>query len=485
LGVTAILSTTAQAASPQSAVSTPLAGAPRLDLGRIDLAAQGYVVEEFTVSGVAKSFKKVGEFGEDGRWKIAHAGTAPYVTRIVVVRPRDARKFNGAAAVEWLNVSGGIDLPPDWMATHRELMRSGFAWVGVSAQKVGIEGGPSMSPAAVPLKKADPARYGHLTHPGDAYAYDIYSQVGRLLRNPAAKLMGPLALRRVLAIGESQSAAFLTTYVNAVDPLAQAYDGFVIHSRFGSGASISGASMMGGAKTEMPSFARLRPDLRVPVITVITETDLLMQMGGFLGARQPDTNRLRIWEVPGTAHADTHTFNAAAIDADSTPIATLAASYAATDMAAGMKLAKPINAAPQHHYLVSTAINKLDVWVKTGKAPAQADPMQCNASATAIPDCAADAHGNLLGGVRTPWVDVPTARLSGLGNSGGPLGFLVGVTEPFDRAKLKKLYPGGRAEYLAKFTASLTSSIRAGFILPTAKQEILSIAAESYDQGLK
>jgi len=42
--------------------------------------------------------------------------------------------------VEWLNVSGGVDAAPDWIQGHVELIRDGFAWIGVSAQFVGVEG---------------------------------------------------------------------------------------------------------------------------------------------------------------------------------------------------------------------------------------------------------------------------------------------------------------------------------------------------------
>jgi Alpha/beta hydrolase domain len=49
--------------------------------------------------------------------------------------------------------------------------------------------------------------------------------------------------------------------------------------------------------------------------------------------------------------------------------------------------------------------------------------------------------------------------------AGGPLGFLVGVCEPFDAATLARLYPGGKREYLNKFEASLSSAMAAGFIL--------------------
>lgn len=91
-----------------------------------------------------------------------------------------------------------------------------------------------------------------------------------------------------------------------------------------------------------------------------------------------------------------------------------------------------------------------------------------------------DANGLTEGGVRTPWVDVPTARLSGGGNSGSPLAFLAGSCEPFDAATLERLYPGGKAEYLKRFEHSLSSAIKAGFILSEDKQEILRLADLAY-----
>jgi len=85
--------------------------------------------------------------------------------------------------------------------------------------------------------------------------------------------------------------------------------------------------------------------------------------------------------------------------------------------------------------------------------------------------------------VRTPWVDVPIARLSGVGNSGSPVAFLAGASEPFDAATLDRLYPGGKREYLKKFEASLDSTIKAGFILPADRNEILALAAAMTYRG--
>jgi Alpha/beta hydrolase domain len=459
-------------------------GTPVLLLSAFDLTPLGFSTEEFFISGKASSYTLAGAPPQDGNWQATPAQTAPYVTRIVVARPVDPHKFNGTVVVEWLNVSAGADSTPDWNAAHREILREGYAYIGVSAQKVGVDGGPNMGAGnamAKPLKVANPERYGPLNHPGDAFSYDIYSQVGKLLRQPKASgLLGPLEPKHIISVGESQSAVFLTTYVNAVDPLAKVYDGFLIHSRFGPPSRLDGASMMGSGAS-LPEPTRLRTDLRVPVITVITETDLIGGgLRGFYGARQPDFGHLRVWEIPGTAHADIYTFAAGFIDSGSTPLDKLAAAWQPTDKILGMQLAKPINSAPQHHYVVEAALSSLDRWVKTGHAPSSAPPMKVTTSADETPVLVLDANGETEGGVRTPWVDVPIAKLSGIGNSGGPLARLAGVTEPFDTATLDRLYPGGKNEYLKKFQASLDSAIKAGFILPADRKEILDLAAIAY-----
>jgi hypothetical protein len=168
------------------------------------------------------------------------------------------------------------------------------------------------------------------------------------------------------------------------------------------------------------------------------------------------------------------------IDSGTTPLDKLAAAWRPTDKILGAQLAKPINSAPQHHYVVQAALWYLDRWVRTGQAPSKAPPMTLTAGADKPPTLVLDANGETQGGVRTPWVDVPIARLSGVGNTGSPLAFLAGVTEPFDDATLARLYPGGKNEYLKKFETSLDSAIKSGFILPADRKEILDLAALAY-----
>ncbi len=471
-------------------VVVPVPGKLQLLLGAFDIGDLGYVAEEFFVSGTASSYAPAEELGPDGRWSVKPSGTADFTTRMVVLTPADRAQFNGTVLVEWLNVSGGIDAPALWMMAHREILRAGYAYVAVSVQQVGIEGGASLLGMDMSLKCQDPARYRSLHHPGDAFAYDIFSQIGGAISNAAhSSVLRGLRHQHVVAVGESQSAMFLTTYVNAVDPLARVYDGFLVHSRFGSAAPLDGSSIFDETLTNVPHVVRFRDDLRVPLITVITETDLFGGVRhGYYFARQPDNQWLRVWEIPGSAHADNYTIQVAPIDTGFAPLDDIVRAYAPTNVLMGQQLGHYINFAPQHHYVVQAAISALDNWVRTGEQATSAAPIAMRE--TDEPQPVLDAHGLAQGGARTPWVDVPIARTSGIGAPDGAsedafgsiMAAIFGSGEPFDTATVHRLYPGGTTEYLQRFTTALDSAIHSGFILPADRPEILQIAATVYPQ---
>ncbi|BBZ46334.1 alpha/beta hydrolase domain-containing protein [Mycobacterium parmense] len=464
---------------------TPVPGRPLLLLGAFDVGDLGYVAKEFFVSGTASSFAGDSAPSGGGR-RVTPSGTADYVTRVVALTPSDPARFNGTALVEWLNVSGGIDAPAVWMMAHREILRAGYAYVAVSAQRVGVAGGTGMLGLDMSLKSQDPGRYAALHHPGDAFAYDIFSQAGALVKDAGReRILRGLRAQHVVALGESQSAMFLATYINDVDPLAQVYDAFLVHSRFGSAARLDGASVF--AEAQSPEPVPFRRDLRVPVLTVITETDLFGggAREGYYFARQPVHERLRVWEIAGAAHADNYTIQVAPIDSGSAPLDDIVSAYAPTTMLMGHQLDHYINFAPQHHYVVQAALAALNAWVTTGEAAPDGPPMEVRESPSPRP--VLDANGLALGGVRTPWVDVPTARTSGLdGSEGAPeslMSAIFGSGEPFDAATLVRLYPGGAEDYLHRFTAALDAAIEARFILPADRAEILALAAATFAAG--
>lgn len=458
------------AAKPAAdAILTP--GAPFLgEPLAYDLAAAGYSNEEFFLSGRARSYT-------------ASPGEASYRTRAVVRRPLDANRFNGTVVVEWLNVSGGLDAGPDWSFTHRHLMREGAAWVGVSAQRVGIEGG-GFAAVSLPLKKVNAERYETLDHPGDAFSFDLFSQVGRAARSGA--LLGGHTPRQVLAIGESQSAIFLVTYVNEVDAEAQVFDGFLIHGRGGMGASLEGSMGIdrtslgdataavrkpGATPSPLAGSVRIREDVRVPVLTVQSETDVVGL--GSAGARQPDGDRLRLWEIAGAAHADTYLLIASAQDDGSLPSEKLAALLAPTAEAYGMKMGEPMNSGPQQHYVLQAALSHLGRWAAGGAAPPSAPQLELEDGARPF---ALDENGIARGGLRTPWVDAPSAVLSGLGQSGAEFAFLFGTTRELDESARTRLYPGGRSEFLSRFEKATDEALAAGFLLEADAAEIRGLA---------
>ncbi|MBI2696330.1 alpha/beta hydrolase domain-containing protein [Mycobacterium nebraskense] len=460
---------------------TPVPGKPLLLLGAFAIDSVGYVAEEFFISGTASSYAPQGALGPDGRWDVTPTGTADYTTRMVALTPADPAHFNGTVLVEWLNVSGGIDAPAVWMMAHREILRAGYGYVAVSAQKVGVDGGASLLGMDMSLKTQDPTRYAALDHPGDAFAFDIFSQIGELVRNDGDGMLGGVRPQHVIGIGESQSAMFLTTYVNAVDPLARVYDGFLVHSRFGPAAPLDGVSLIEGLEASRGSqqAVKFRPDLRVPLLTVITETDLFGHVPlGYYSARQPDNEWLRVWEIPGAAHADNYTILVAPIDSGSAPLSDIVAAYAPTNMLMGQQLEHYINFGPQHHYVVQAAIAALDRWVRTGEPAPSAAPIAMSESES--PQLLLDANGLAQGGIRTPWVDVPIARTSGVTADESLMAAIFGSGEPFDADTVRRLYPGGITQYLKRFTTALDAAISSGFILAADRAEILELAAATY-----
>jgi len=493
-------------ATDAQTIDGPIVGKPSLSRGSLAPVHDDYVVEEYFLSGNAESFVEAAPLTSDGKWTVRPNTTprAPFVTRLIVARP-PATKFNGTVVVEWLNVSGGADTSATWAYLHRELTRSGYVWVGVSAQRAGIDGGVAdaeavraylarQAPAAAshaqpakrppsgwtgkPLKESDAIRYGRLDHPGDAYAYDIFTQAGRAIRGSG--ILGPLKAQTVLATGASQSASYLVTYINAIDPLARVYDGYLIQVRKKTSAPIDGdvfAALRAGTGTFALPYVRVRDDSRVPVLTYISEQDLMAPGLGYIEARQPDNDHIRTWEVAGTSHGDIYGISVTAIDTGKTPISELAAAYAGADIGGGRQLAASINAAPQGHYVLQAGLSSLRRWVMEGEAPPIGTKLVTNEAAA--PALVLDAHGNATGGVRTPWVDVPIATYAGIGDPGHGALSMMGSTEAFDAARLAQMYRN-KADYLTRFAAALEKSISAGFILADDRDEILALAAEMY-----
>ena len=459
------------------------------------LSEVGYEQSEYFLSGTATAYKSATPLGKNGQWHVTAATTAPYKTRVVVYRPSNPKHFDGTVVVEWLNVTAGIDAPAAWLSAHVQMIRSGMAYVGVDAQAGGINGEPNSIASADDvggLKPTDPQRYGSLDHPGDSFSYSIFAQAGRAIHVSASRLLGGLKPKRVIALGESQSAFRLVTYVDAIQPLSSGiYNSYFIYSRGGDGADLSQAPQATIA-TPTPTF--IRTDLHVPVFIFETEADLIGLR--YLSARQQPTKYIREWETAGTAHDDTYGLLYARSDTGNGAADTQAFHSMLNppnDPIPGIvDCEAPVNSG-SHTYELRAAMVAVNRWTAdTSTPPRQSPRLETTKNGTSF---ATNSNGEALGGIRTPQVEAPVAKLSGLGQpgstappsapgastasvSGQALCGIFGTTVPFSAAQLSSLYPT-HAAFVATWDAAAAAEVKQGYLLSADARVLDRVAAES------
>ncbi len=454
---------------PVTAASHPF-GAADHQLKPEPLAKMGYVEEEYFLSGTANVYD----------WQPAGAvirtPNAPYVTRVLIRRPASRGKFSGRVVVEMMNPSNLLDLNIGWAIHRDQLMRSGDAWVGVTAKPV----------AVVTLKTFDPARYAPLswanplplTDPrncnvtGDGtrqtengLVWDIYTQLGAWLRSEEAS--NPFrygrrnAVKYLYAWGYSQTGSFTYTYLNAINPLVIKEDGKPMYD----GALIAVSGGPGALNQCSPAIPQGDPRRRIsnpgiPVVHVMSQSDF----AGYAPNRRPDSdapgNGYRDYDIAGAGHATPDELYYGPSPADITK---------------GGRVPPPVGCdqGPRSRFPSKAGFNailqNLETWVEKGTPPPPGAVIKVENGRGVL-----DEHGNAVGGVRSPYVDVPTATWFG-NATGASFCRIAGYEKPFDAAKLKSLYPGKRA-YVRKVEASVRDLVKARYLTRADGAEILAEA---------
>lgn len=468
---------------PHATVTGPVTGGQGINLvgtTSFNLRSVGYEQNEYFLSGTASAYTSATALTSNGRWKVTPGSTAPYKTRMVVYRPINPKRFHGTVVVEWLNVSGGVDAAAAWLTDHVQMLRSGVVYVGVSAQAGGIVGEAGSLGAsggqAGGIKGSDPVRYGSLEHPGDSYSYSIFEQAGAAIRSRAALVLGGLQPKRVLALGESQSASRLVTYIDALQPQTHGvYNGYFVYSRGGSGAALSQAPQ---AAVNPPTPTLIRTDLNVPVMMFETEADVLIL--GYLPARQPPTRFIREWEVAGTAHYDSYGLGQSMTDTgngtgDVATFDTMINPVSSFDNGA-ISCPVPFNAGA-HTYPLRAAMVALNNWVITGTPPPQSPRLDVASPSSYV----TDQNGEVVGGIRTPEVAAPIAIVNGTGdtsNAGGGFCKIFGLTAPFSSTKLAQLYPTHQA-FVTAWNNAVAADVSKGYLLPADAKVLDRVANQS------
>lgn len=402
--------------------------------------APGYIEEEFIIQGTATGFGN------------AAGSTAPYATRILVRRPLDADDFNGTAIVEWNNVTLQQDIESGWIATADMLMPRGYVYVSVSAQRQGVDGSP------LGLFFWDPARYGSLSHPGDDYSWDIFSQAAQALLDPkvlGAELRG--RLQRRIAIGASQSGSRLGSYINEVHESAQVFDGFI---------------------PKIIGTGNVRKDIG-------RQLWVLSQDEAALVSEPPeDTHHFRYWEIAGPPHTsfagNSYIYSVLVYNHVTAGLVNLydplyARQYGERDLRGNCTF----NRYPVGHPW-SAAIVAMDEWLQSGTPPASMPRLSRDDSGS----LQFDEHGNALGGYRSPVVDVPLAAYYAgtlppvdtlTPCAPGGAAPLLGTSATFNSLKLLGLYDS-HEDYLQQLEAAADTAVAAGHLLPEHHDELMRYA---------
>lgn len=431
-----------------------------------DVGALGYVEEEYFLAGTAKCYRDVDDSTSrrDGLWQAEFAGEAGFKTRFIVYRPADPAKFNGTVILNWNNVTAGYDL---FSAESMEIFEGGFALVCLTPQKVGIEGLP---PVRQGLADWDPERYGDLAIPSDDYSFDVFTQAALAVgpgRQGDVDPLGGLDVRHVVAWGASQSAGRLGTYINAIQPLTNVLDGFILAIYFGRGSALEvGETVVNIMEAEQAPRPQerlrgsnlVRDDLGVPIFVVNSELEAI----ACYGVRQEDTDTFRYWESAGTCHVaqQTHATRKQLRERDGIK---------------GREGGADTNRIPMT-LLYDAVYYHMQRWLEDGITP----PVQPKIEfAGEPPEVVRDEHGIAKGGIRLPQVEVPNATNSAIPRGEGTIAYLDGSCEPFSAGQLKALY-GDRESYLAKFESAANEAVQSGVLRPRDVPKLLTEAKAQY-----
>jgi len=361
------------------------------------------------------------EFGYvEEEWLIKGTTPTPYTSRILVRRPEDPAKFTGTVFMEWYNVSGMIDFDPLWNYSWEYFMREGHVEVSVSAQAIGANA----------LTTNDPERYAEINHPGDSAANAIFSQAAMAIRAQSELILGEcMPVDAVIGMGQSQSSMRLSAYINDAGPTAKIYDGYITHTGMEPASN----------NPHAPTF----------VVFSMTEGN---------GALEDGPNMVE-WVVAGATHTDEFTTTRGA----------RAAADLGMDVATLNQCVYPMNQYPS--WRVYNALNDwMHRWVRNGERPPSQPRLQGNGGFF-IGGWDTDEHGNVLGGVRLPELEVPIASYTNGNSAVGGQDFIAGMacglggaTEKFSAEKLLQLYPT-HDDYVQKYTTAAEQAVADGVLL--------------------
>ncbi|MCO7220505.1 alpha/beta hydrolase domain-containing protein [Klenkia sp. PcliD-1-E] len=362
---------------PVTPASVPLGAASVPGLpGGVDLTAHGYVEHEFLVTG-------------DG-----------WTTRVLTRRPADPARASGVLQVEALHPE--FDTAATWRVLHPWVLRTGGAWLGITTARV---------TAASMREQFDPDRYADLDLPEDVAGQQLVAAVVRAVRTGELDLLGGQPVRRAHLSGWSMTGSFVRVFLGEghheavrLPDGAPLLDGYVVGISSGGAGPAGYPPPHGSGEVPLDDPRRRVGGHDVPVVEVLSETESATHAPVLRPDSDEPGDRYRLYQVAGTAHDST----------GPSEVLVNAAQYRARGLPTGSNRVVEERSRARLDLVARAVFAALDTWVAEGVPMPRADRFAfADASDRRIPDgarpLARDAVGNVLGGVRTPWVEAPLA----------------------------------------------------------------------------
>jgi len=452
----------------------PLSSAERPGTEFSDLAAAGYVEEEYYLSGIGPAITASGETLFD----------APYITRILVRKPKDPAKFNGTVVIEpfsWFGERGA-----GWILTRDYLLRRGYAYVGYTLNINKPAKDPKFPPdeaseagQAAPnlyldivnfdfMRRFDYARYaplgayydptrftrGGAPDPFVPQSQAIGAQLALLLKSNAPK--GPMAGMKVDRV-----------YVNSWAVTAQVWMDYLDQGRHQAWRMADGRPLIDAYMTGRMAYGEVGGDVvRVPrkmpgdapFVTIYSQSELMHDAIEAI-ALPTDTDRpqLRYYEVTGMPHLRL---------AD---LGTQHREYLAADVGKGIDPRCQTLYDEPAEMVIAALLDGMDKWVREGRPMPKAQRVvRRGKGAERDP-----VTGNMIGGVRPPWILAPSAAYLTEQETG--CGLIYDTKIPYKASRLRKLY-GSYDGYRKRFDAAKAKAIVQGYLLPEDAARLRPVA---------
>jgi hypothetical protein len=361
----------------------------------------------------------------------------PYTTRVVVRRPADDSDYSGLVLAESMHSSG---------AAHA------FEYTGLYTMDSGHAAVEILTVPPELFTAFNSERYGELEI-SNGQANDILAQVGALIKSDSGP-MGSLDVRKMVLAGTSMSSGTLFNYLSVhpryrTPDMQHIYDGYLPTSTGGDA-----------------------PRIDVPLIEVPTLLEVQSNVTRRNDGDEPG-NQFRLYEFAGIGHVDSRE-NARLLP---------------------NPCVHPLSTFPTQAYF-AVALNHLFRWVDEGIVPPRADRVWLDRNVDNDgSQMILDEHGNARGGIRNPYVDVPTATYTPINVAADPLpdevsayveangamgaGIMCRLSNyqyPIAADELRELYDSPR-DYRQAFEERLDELEAEGWSLPVYRDIMLADAA--------